>query len=60
MTFDPSDPIWDDLFHACALAAYVAESRACGGLPNPDATRRRAYQLYEQALADARTPKARE
>lgn len=54
MSFDPSDPIWDDPFHACALAAYVAEARAAGGVPDPEATRRRAYRLYEEQLARER------
>lgn len=48
---DPT--IFDDLFHACALEAFVAESRATGDWPNPERTRRRAYALYETALAEA-------
>ena len=51
MSFDPTDPIWDDLFLGCALAAYVAEARAARGVPDPEATRRRAYRLYEEQLA---------
>ena len=48
---DPS--IFDDLFQACALEAFVAESRAIGDWPDPERTRRRAYNLYESALAEA-------
>ncbi len=55
MSFDPTDPIWDDLFLGCALAAYVAEARASGGVPDSEATRRRAYRLYEEQLARERT-----
>jgi hypothetical protein len=51
VSFDPTDPIWDDLFLGCALAAYVAEARAAGGEPDSEATRRRAYRLYEEQLA---------
>ena len=54
MSFDPTDPIWDDLFLGCALAAYVAEARAAGGEPDSEATRRRAYRLYEEQLARQR------
>lgn len=46
---DPA--IFDDLFQACALEAFVAESRATCDWPNPERTRRRAYELYESALA---------
>lgn len=51
MSFDPSDPIWDDLFLGCALAAYVAEARAAGGEPDSEVTLRRAYRLYEEQIA---------
>jgi hypothetical protein len=47
-------PLTADLFHCCALAAFVAEARATGGWPNSDATRRRAYALYEAELAAER------
>lgn len=50
---DPS--VFDDLFHACALEAFLAESRAADGWPDPERTRRRAYRLYEAALAEATT-----
>jgi hypothetical protein len=45
--------ILDDLFHFCALRAYLeiaTETRQFP--PESEATRRRAYQLYEEALAE--------
>ena len=44
------DDILDDLFHACALAAYVDEAQATGNWPECEATRRRAFRYYEEAL----------
>lgn len=41
----------DDLFHGCAFAAFVEQAVELGAWPSSEATRRRAYQLYEQALA---------
>jgi hypothetical protein len=51
MTAD--DDILDSLFHFCALRAYL-EIRAQTGQfpPDSETTRRRAYQLYEEALAE--------
>jgi len=46
----PDDDITQDLFHCCALIAYVEEARTQGGNPDSEATRRRAYALYEQEL----------
>lgn len=58
-----ADPIWDDLFHACALAAYVRVAVETGREPDREQTRRLAYRLYEAALtgtegeqAEARIP----
>ena len=45
------DPL-DDLFHSCALRAFVEQSQIDQGWPNPEATRQLAYLLYEQALAE--------
>jgi hypothetical protein len=45
--------IWDDLFHGCALAAFLeiwAQTRQFP--PDSEATRRLAYRLYENALAE--------
>lgn len=41
----------DDLFHGCAWVAFVEEARQQGGWPDVKATRQRAYDLYEAALA---------
>jgi hypothetical protein len=48
------DPgIFDDLFQACAFEAFVTQAACDGGWPDPERTRRRAYNLYESALAEA-------
>jgi hypothetical protein len=49
MTLD-SD-IFDSLFHSAALAAYLEVSTASGGPPDPEATKRLAYRIYEDTLA---------
>lgn len=46
-----SDDFWDNLFHSCALVAFVEQAKAEQGWPDATATRRRAYQYYEDALA---------
>ncbi len=48
----PSDEILDDLFHACALAAFLEQAAEQGGWPDPELTRLRAYRMYEEALAE--------
>ena len=45
------EAIHDDLFHRCALRAFVEQAEAQQGWPDPEATRRLAYRLYEDALA---------
>jgi hypothetical protein len=45
------DDIWDSLFHGCAWAAYLDQAAEERGWPSREATRRRAYQYYEEALA---------
>lgn len=55
MTGKGNDDILDDLFHGCAFAAFVELTAACGGVPDPDATRRLAYRYYEQELASSRS-----
>lgn len=45
------DDILDDLFHGCALAAFVEQAIVQGGPPDMEATRMRAYRHYEEALA---------
>jgi hypothetical protein len=52
VTGDAPDDIWDDLFHGCALAAFLEQAAAAGGWPDPEATRQRAYSYYEKALAE--------
>jgi hypothetical protein len=47
-----TDDILDDLFHGCALTAFLEVAHAEQGWPDPETTRRRAYQLYEEALAE--------
>jgi hypothetical protein len=39
--------IFADLFHHCAMIAFVEQATAQGGWPDPELTRQRAYQLYE-------------
>ena len=51
MSDDP-DEILDGLFHGCALTAFLEQAQAEQGWPNPEATRQRAYLLYEQALVE--------
>jgi hypothetical protein len=53
-----SDDILDDLFHGCALAAYLEVAAETGQWP-PDSelTRIRAYRLYEEALAGKNRPR---
>jgi hypothetical protein len=47
------DPeIFDDLFHGCAFRAFIDEARAVQGSPDSEATRRRAYRYYEEAMAE--------
>jgi hypothetical protein len=51
MTVD--NDILDDLFHGCAWRAYLEIAAETGQFPpDSEATRQRAYQLYEQALAE--------
>lgn len=51
MTSQLDDDIFDDLFHGCALAAFVEQSRLQQTCPDREQTRRRAFQLYEERLA---------
>lgn len=47
MTHDPLD----DLFHACALEAFLEQAQIQKAWPDEEATRRRAFSLYEETLA---------
>jgi hypothetical protein len=46
----PDDPLWDDLFHGSAWAAFIEVAQEQGGWPDSEATRRLAFRLYEEAL----------
>lgn len=46
--------ILDDLFHGCAVAAFVEVWRETGCFPpDSEAVRKRAYRYYEEELAAA-------
>ena len=45
------DNIWDDMFHGCAFAAFIDQAIEERAPPDMEATRRRAFAYYEQALA---------
>jgi len=47
-----TDDILDDLFHGCAFVAFLEVTYASQGWPDPDAVKRMAYRLYEEALAE--------
>ena len=50
---DDYDDILDGLFHGSALMAYVQVAAELNCWPPPvEATRLRAYDLYEQSLAE--------
>jgi hypothetical protein len=51
MTDDLND-FWDSLFHGCAWRAFLEQAVLEGGPPDMEATRRRAYRYYEEALAE--------
>jgi hypothetical protein len=50
------DDFWDNLFLACAFAAYVEQAAVEQGPPDPEATRQRAFRYYEEALAEKNGP----
>lgn len=45
------DDILDSPFHFAALRAFMEQAAIEGGRPSLIATRERAYELYEAALA---------
>lgn len=46
--------VLNDLFHNCAVIAFAEEAAGAGSLtPCMEKTRNRAYQLYEQSLAES-------
>ena len=46
-----NEAIHEELFHRCALRVFVEQAELEQGWPEPEATRRLAYELYEDALA---------
>ena len=42
--------ILDDLFLGCPLTAFLQVAREQGAMPDSEATRRRAFDLFEHAL----------
>jgi hypothetical protein len=51
---EAGDSILDDLFHGCAVAAFVERAHCEGQMPSIESTRRLAFRLYEKALAERR------
>ena len=50
----------DDVFLGCALTAFLQVAAEQRAMPDKEATRRRAYLLYEEALREKHgTPPAR-
>jgi hypothetical protein len=47
-----TENIFDHLFHRCALTAYLDQAAEQQGWPDSEATKQRAYHLYEVALAE--------
>lgn len=47
----PDIEILDDLFHGCALAAFVEQACLLGGWPDIEKVRRHAFMLYEHSLS---------
>ena len=47
-----ADNILDDLFHACALRAWLEQAALEQGPPGMETTRQRAFRLYEEALRE--------
>ena len=58
MTAESDDDIMDSLFHGCALAAYLDQAAEQQGRPDSVATRQRAYDYYEKALAEKNRQKS--
>jgi len=48
---DLDDSFLDDPFHGAAWAAFAELYRETGGMPDSEATRIRAYRIYEEELA---------
>jgi hypothetical protein len=52
--------IWDDPLHAIAFAAFVDAAREQQGWPDSKDVKQRAYQRYEEALAEKNGPGGRQ
>ena len=49
-------PVWDQLFHQCALTAYVEVMRESKAFPpDTELVKRRAYAHYESELSRGRS-----
>jgi hypothetical protein len=55
---ESDDDIWDSLWHGAAWRAYAELVAEQGFPPDREATRRRAYRYYEDALAEKNRRKA--
>ncbi len=52
------DDFWDNLFLGCAFAAYLEQAAIENrSVPDSEATRRRSYRYYEEALAEKNKPR---
>ena len=49
---EPLTDILDELFHGCALTAWLMEAARVGGFPESEPTKHLAYRLYEDAIAE--------
>jgi len=58
MTSPLDDDILDGLFHGAALRAFLEQAAIERGWPDTEATRRRAFGLYEAELASRNRPTA--
>ena len=56
MNNDPFD-ILDDLFLGCALRAFLEVAAEQQEMPDSEVTRRRAFNLYEEALRAKNGPR---
>ena len=51
------DDIFDDLFLGCALTAFLEVAAEHKEMPDSEVTRRRAFNLYEEALRAKNGPR---
>ncbi len=51
------DDIFDSLFHNAAWDAFLDQAEQQRGWPDRELTRRRAFQYYEEALAEKNVTK---